>query len=869
MRLPWRTRRDREADLRAELDMHLRMAVAERVARGESPAEAEHAARRELGNDVLVGEVTREVWGGMWLDRLWRDVRYGARGLRRSPGFAFAAILTLALGVGANTSVFTVVHSVLLRPLPFREPEQLFLISHMAQRPLFEMPPSMYEEAYLQLHREQRAFEHVASFARTQLTLTGVGEPARLSAATVTADFMSVLGVNAALGRTFAPDEDTKGNERVVLLSDRLWRARFAASSGVLGQAIQLNGVAHTVVGVMPASFSFPHDVELWVPMVSELSANNTWMRPVVARMKPGITQQQALSDVERAIAGFEPPPNHALILRLVPLKRFLTGDAQKSLLLFAGAVAFVLLIACANVANLLLTRGAARKHEIVVRAALGASRGRIIRLLLTESAVVALLGGIAGVVLSFWGVRGLLAIAPPGRIPRVEEIHLDGVVLAVSLGATLLAGLLFGLAPALAITRQQLRSAVGEAARTLGGGHERLRRSLAIAEIAFAIVLLTGAGLLLRSFQRIRAIDPGFEPNNVVAMSLNLPGSDYPDAGSMHVFHSALLEKLGSIPGVQSTGAVNWAPFTPMLIRGDIRIEGVAEMPSDYVVHKMSTTPGYFRALGVELLYGRELTPQDDARAAGVVVISESVAKRFWPPDGAAAIGRRLTNAEDPKPEDWLTIVGVVADVTQQDLMEERGGAIYAPLLQTTRTFFLEDMTFVLRTARVAGDIMPAMRAAVWDLDPNLPIPTLAAMDDIVVGTISEPRFEARLLTIFSLLALLLAAIGTYGVLAHDVTSRTHEIGLRVALGAKRGDVARLVLTRVLIVAVPGILLGIGGALAVTRVLTTSLYQVQPSDPLTLGAVSALLFAVALLAAVVPTRRATRVDPLIALRQE
>jgi predicted permease len=450
-----------------------------------------------------------------------------------------------------------------------------------------------------------------------------------------------------------------------------------------------------------------------------------------------------------------------------------------------------------------------------------------------------------------------------------MDEIHIDGVVLAVSLGATLLAGLLFGLAPALAVTRQRLGGALGAGARTLGGGHERLRRSLAIAEIAFAIVLLTGAGLLLRSFARVRAVDPGFEPDRVVAMSLNLPDADYPAPTQLQAFHTTLLGSLIGIPGVEHSGAVNWAPLTAQLVRGDFSIEGVAQMPRGYILDKMTATPGYFRALGIELLYGRDFTAQDDSRAPGVVVISQSVAQRFWPPHGAGAIGKRLTGEDDPQAEDWLTIVGVVDDVAQQGLTQTRGAAMYTPVLQTSRTFFLSDMTFVVRTQRAPGDVMPAMRAAVWELDPDLPIPTLTTMNDLVTRTIAEPWFEARLLAIFSMLALLLAAIGTYGVLAHDMTARTHEIGLRMALGARRVDVAGMMLRRTLLVVVPGILLGVIGALALTRVLANSLFEVTPSDPVTFATVSAVLLTVALLAAAVPARRATRVDPLVALRQE
>jgi predicted permease len=865
-----RSRRQREEELREEIDAHLRMAIAERVARGESAAEAERAVRREFGNVTLVSEVTREMWGGVWLERLLRDVRYGVRGLRRAPGFAAVAIVTLALGVGANTAVYTVVHSVLVRPLAFERPHELFLLGNQATDAPFMRDPSMDENTFLEYRRENQSFEQIAAFNRTQLTLTGAGEPVRLAGAMVTADFLSVLGVRAALGRTFARDEDLPGRERVVVLGDLLWRERFGASSALIGRAVTLNGVTHTVIGVMPPSFAFPYDAQVWVPMLIQPQPGRSWSRPVVGRLQEGVTVEAAQRELQRIATrdGAEGGPAAARSIRVLPLKSLLTANVEKSLLVFAGAVGFVLLIACANVANLLLIRGAARRHEIVVRAALGASRGRIVRQLLTESALVAMLGGVAGILLSLWGVRALLAMAPAGRIPRVDEIHIDGVVLAVSLGATLLAGLLFGLAPALAVTRQQLRGVLGEGARTLGGGHERLRRSLVVSEIALAIVLLTGAGLLLRSFARMRAIDPGFRPEHVIALSLNLPDADYASAAQLRHFHTQLLDRLAPIPGVEHAAAVNWAPLTGNLIRGDIYGEGGTPERHGWA-DKLVATPGYFRAMGIRLLYGREFTAQDDERAPGVVVISESVAKAFWPPHGADAIGKRLTGEDRPKPEDWLTIVGVVDDVAQQSLTQERGPAVYTPVRQTPRPFFMSEMTFVLRTRRAPSDVMETIRERVWELDANLPVPALTTMDELVARTIADPKFEARLLTVFSLLALLLAAVGTYGVLAYDVTARHHEIGLRMALGARRGNVVHMVLRRALSVVLPGIVLGVAGALALTRILEGSLYEVKPVDPVTFGAVSALLFAVAVIAALVPTRRATKVDPLIALRHE
>jgi predicted permease len=869
MRLLWRSRRQREDDLRAEIEAHLRMAVAERVARGESPEQAERAARREFGNVELVSEAAREAWGGMWLDRLLRDLRYGLRGLRRSPGFAAAAIVTLALGVGANTAVFTVVNGVLLRPLPFEQPEDLVLVSHMEPEPMFAgAPPSMYETTFAEVHQVTRSLEHLAAFAPARLTLTEAGDPARLLAAMVTADFMQVLRTRAAMGRTFVEGEDQPGSDPVVVIGDALWRERFGGSADVIGREILLDGASHTVIGVMPPSFDFPYDAQLWVPMRIELLPNVTWMRPVVGRLRPGSTPEEAEQEVARIASTVGAPPGHEMVTRVTPLKEFFTAGVERSMLVFAGAVALVLLIACANVANLLLIRGASRSHEIAVRSALGASRARIVRQLLTESLVLASVGGLAGVLLSLFGVRALLAIAPAGRIPRLEEVRIDGLVLAVSLAVTVAAGLLFGLAPALAAPRQRLSGAVEGGMRSLGGRHEGLRRSLAALEIAFAIVLLTGAGLLLRSFTHMRAIDPGFETERTLVVGISLPDAKYPDAEDRQAFYTNLLERLRRVPGVEQAGGVNWPPLSGQVIRGDFAIENIPR-PRGWVLDKLVAMPGYFQAMGINVLYGRGFTATDRADAPGVAVISRSVARQFWPPEGAEAVGERISAEDNPKAGDWLTIVGVVDDVTQRTVTGGGGRALYMPVLQTSRPLFLGEMTFVVRTGRAAAEIAPVLRAAVSDLDPYLPISRLAAMEDVVSGTISEPRFEARLLSAFALLALLLAAVGTYGVLAHDVTSRTREIGLRMALGAKRSALVRMVLVRVLLVAAPGVVLGTLGALALARVLTHSLYEVSPSDPATLAVVSATLFGVSLLAAFMPARRATRVDPLVALRQE
>jgi len=529
--------------------------------------------------------------------------------------------------------------------------------------------------------------------------------------------------------------------------------------------------------------------------------------------------------------------------------------------------VVFVLLIACANVANLLLIRGASRRHEIAVRAALGASRWRLIRQLLTESMVLAAAGGALGVLLAAVGVKVLLALAPEGRIPRADQIGVDAWVLAFTCGLSVLTGVLFGLAPAFRATRRPLGQSVAEGNRTSTSRRETVRSALVIAEIALALVLLTGAGLLLKSFWRIHSIDPGFRPRNVLAVTVDLPESRYRTAAQMRTFHQSALEKLSSLPGVEAAGAVNWMPLGGNLARGDFQLEGGRQRPPGYIVDKPVVSPDYFRAMGIRLLSGRAFAGRDTAAAPGVVVVSQSVARVLWP--GEDPIGKRISMEDNPKPEDWLTVVGVVDDVRQQQLTAKASSAIYQPVLQVDRAFFINHMTYVVRTASHAAAVAPAIRSVIRAVDPDQPVQSIATMDDVIAGTTAEPRFRTRLIGAFSIIALVLSVIGIYAVLACSIAERTQEIGIRMAIGATGGSIAAMVLRRTLLLTGTGVALGTAGALAVTRVLENFLFEVRPTDPVTFGAVSALLVAVALLAGLLPARRASTVDPLVALRYE
>jgi putative ABC transport system permease protein len=804
------------------------------------------------------------------MSTLIQDVRYASRMLRRNPAFTAVAVLALALGIGANTAVFAIVNGVLLRPLPFPEAERLFLISYLPQGGPFELQPGLTDRHYLEFQPRTRLFESVAVFNTRPVTLTGAGEPVRLPAALVTTDFFGVLRVNPAIGRAFASDEAQPGRDHVVLIGDRLWRSRFDADRRIVGKTILLDGVGHTVAGVMPAGFEFPSKAEMWMPMAVTAMPGRSMIAPVVGRLKPGVSPRQALAELESIADALPLGPREKrreMAARILPLKELLVGNIRKSLLIFLGAVAFVLLIACANVANLLLMRAASRQQEVAVRAALGAGRGRLIRQLLTESTLVSLAGGAAGILLAVWGVPVLLALAPSGEIPRAQEIHIDGWVLAFTFCVSVLTGFVFGLAPAFQAARRALSAALGESGRTHSGRREGLRGALVVAEVALALVLLTGAGLMLKSFLRMRAVNPGFHAENVLTMTVDLPDSLYRGASDMKAFHERTLERLSRLPGVSHAGAVNWLPLAGALIMGDFHRADGRPLPPDYMVDKPSVSPGYFQTMGIRLLRGREFSSQDTASAPGVAIISARLAREVW--SGENPVGQRITMEDDPKPQDWLTIVGVVDDVRQERLTGKPSVTMYRPIPQVTFPFFLSHMTFAVRTASNPERVGSAMRAVLHEVDKNQAVERIATMEELVASTTAEPLFQARLLGAFSIIALVLSAIGIYGVLAYSVTERTHEIGIRMALGAGRNDVLRLILRRTLLLAAAGVALGTAGALAVTRVLAKFLFEVKPTDPATFVVVAVALAGVALIAGFIPARRASSVEPLVALRYE
>ncbi|HEU4628254.1 MAG TPA: ABC transporter permease [Gemmatimonadaceae bacterium] len=876
-----------DRDLDDEIALHLELETAKNRGLGLNTLEARRRALAAFGGVTRVREEHREARGARWLDETVRDVRIALRGLRRGPGFAVVAVLTIALGIGANTAIFSVLDALLLRPLPYRTPERLVTIwNHWDGNP--GGPGSVSPAEFFDYLDRVPALRDLGVYARSTAILGGEGEPVRLPTAFVSAGALRVLGVSPAVGRLIDPAEDVPGGPSAVVLGDGLWRRRFGGDRDIVGRRLVIDGVPATVVGVMPPGFRLPDDLaqtdaaELYLPLRlarDSITIRGSHFLSSVARLAPGTTVEQADAAVaalaSRLTQEFpsDYPTKMAFGASVLPLRDSVVGAVRPTLYKLVGAVGFVLLIACVNVANLLLARAESRRGELAVRTALGAARGRLVRQLVVESLVLAVAGGVLGALVAVAGVHTLVALRPPD-IPRLDAVSVDGRVLAFTLAASLLTGLLFGVGPALRAARPgnglalTLRAGGRGAA---GEGRRGVRRALVVSEIAIAVVLLLAAGLLTKSFLRLLAVNPGFVVERVLTVPLTLPAEPYAEPARAVAFYRELTDRARVLPGVQAVGAVAGVPLVAE--RGDLglEIEGRPVAPGDQKPRAdwQVVTPGYFRAIGMRLLRGRGIEATDGPDAPGVVVINETMAHRYWP-DGDA-IGRRFKLGGGAAPG-WVTVVGVVGDVHQAGL----GAPVEAEMYLAHAQFrfwgsgaVLRAMTLVARSDGEPTALAGPLRRTIAAMDPTLPVGTFRTMEELRGESVSRPRLLMLLIVTFALVALVIALAGIYGVIAYGVAQRRREFGVRAALGAQPVSIARLVLGEGLRLTVVGIALGLAGGLALARLLGGLLFQVRPADPATAASVAVAVAAVALLACWVPARRATRVDPTTALRTE
>ena len=807
-----------------------------------------------------------------------QDLRLGTRMLFKHPSFSAVAVLTLALGVGANTAIFSVVNGVLLRPLPYAQPERL--VQFWETNPLKGWTQATVAPANLfDWQKRNQSFEDIAAYmgadtkeaGLSNIFLTGGGEPERLRGLFVTGNLFSVLGVDAALGRTLSAEETWAGNHRVVVLSHQLWQRRFGGDPSIVGQTISLNGMNRTVVGIMPESFYFPtREVELWTPMGWDQSQIAGLRRPhflrAIGRLKSGVSSEQARADMNSiagALEGEYPDTNTKMGVGLGPLHDWIVGDSRPALLVFLAAVGLVLLIACANVANLLLARAEARRKEMAIRAALGAGRGRIIRQLFTESLVLALLGGAVGVLVAVWAKELLLAIAPRG-IPRLDEVKLDGATLVFTLGITLVAALVAGLLPAIQVSRHDLSDTLREGQKGSGGSRRaRLRSVLVVSEVALSFMLVIGAGLLIRSFARLVQVDPGCDPANVLTLSIELRGSKYPEDRQRIEFFEQAEQRLGALPGVESVGAATRLPLQGYNWTGDATVDG--REPDDYLreVRHKQVTSGYLRTMRIALLNGREYDDRDTATSPPVIVVNDVFARWAYP--NQDPVGKRVKFSKPAIESPWYSIIGVVRGEKQDGLDKEVRPEVYEIHRQNAQS----RMLIAVRTTGDPMKLAGAVREEIRSMDRDLPPFDIRPMTEVLNLSLATQRFTMLLLGIFAALALVLAAIGIYGVIAYSVTQRTHEIGIRRALGAGTSDVVKMIAREALVLAGSGIVVGIAASIAVTRLISGLVFGVSVTDPVTFASVAILLAGVAFLATFIPARRAIKVDPMVALRYE
>ena len=889
----WRSHDRRTDDLNEEIRAHLEMATRDRIARGESPQDAARNARREFGDVTTVREVTGDMWSGQAFERLAQDVRWAVRSVTRAPGFALVAILTLALGIGANTAIFSVLNGVLLEPLPYPHSNELIYITSQFPTLGFDQFPVDAAE-YLEFRERNRSFSDVGAYFTNAVNIGAVGQPpARLNSGIATASLFHTLGVTPRLGRAFTEEETLPNAAPVAILSSELWQSAFAGDPAIIGKQVDVNAVKTEVVGVMPPGFDV-HDqnVKIWLPLTLDPAQRQQYRGGhfllLIGRLAPGLTLGRAKTELQTMLAqwpaldgavpnaapgapGFvHTPTTTKHRLRYDDLQKDMVGSIGTALVVLQAAVALVLLIACANMANLLLMRAETRHKELAVRAALGAGRGRLMRQFVAESLALSLAGGVTGLALAYWGLHALVA-ANAGSIPRAASVTLDGRVLLFTALLSIGTGLLFGLAPLLHLSTRSIGLTLRDAGSrtTAAASRNRVRRGLVVAEMAFAVMLVVGAGLLLRSFWNLMRVDSGFDRSKLTTFGIVLPGASYRDSTRPVAFFNQLTSQLAAVPGVQSVAAMTGLPPLRQVNANDTSIEGYVPTPNgpaQNVDYYQYVTSNYVSTMGIPVVAGRSFGPSDGPLSTPVAMINQTMARVFY--GKTSPIGRRVQPGGS---KIWFTIVGVLKDVKQGGVDSRTGTELYLDYEQqpATQGFAPRNMNVIMRSTLDKAVLAPAVRRTVSAIDPTLPIVSFRTMDEVFSDSVSRPRFLAQLLGIFAFVALALAAIGTYGVLAYSVTVRRRELGIRMALGSSNQGLLSLVLRQGMGLAALGLLAGLLGALGVTRLASSLLFGVKPADPLTFLGVALFMMIVAFLACLVPAKRATRVDPLVALRAE
>lgn len=863
-----------EQELDEELRGYLQAAVDDKMRAGMSREEALCQARVEIDNPESVKEQVRAEGWERVVETLWQDLRHGARLLARTPAFTAVAMLTLALGIGANTAIFSVIHTVLLKPLPYPDADRLVMIWEKVRLPFYQNDQNNPAPGnFADWRSRNTVFENMAAIRYRSFSLTGDGEPLRVEGEGVSASVFSVLQVKPILGRVFTVEEDQAGGPRVVLIGYGLWASRFASDRQVLGRTIYLDGENYTVIGVMGPGSHFPDpDDQLWVPVAltpDELANHGSHYLRVVGRLKAGITLAQArqqMDAIAHRLTEQYPTSNAGQTVNLVPLRDQIVGAVRPALLVLLGAVGVVLLIVCANVAGLLLARSSARQREMAIRFALGATRGRVVRQLLTESMLLALLGGALGTAIAYWGVAMFRSLSPVD-LPRADEIAVNVPVLLFSLGITILAGFLFGAVPALQATRNtaQVREGSRESA---GRAPLRARNMLVVAETALGVVVIVSAALLFRSFLVLQQVPLGFRTENVLSMRVIARGDKYAEPSRRIAFYRQSLEQISALPGTESAAAVTFLPLTKARASKGFSIEGrVPPAPGQLPMAEYNVvTPAYFRSMQVPLLAGRDFSWNDTSTTLPVIIINQAMARTYWPNENP--LGQHIKQGLPDAPAPWLTVVGVVGDVRQFDVVTAPRPAMYFPVTQfEDKQGIVRD--WVVRTSGNPDALARAVRETIWSIDRDMPISRIQTLAQVRAAAVGPQQLNFSLFGMFAAVALVLAAVGLYRVTAYSVAQRTREIGIRMALGATPGNVLRLVLSMGGALAVKGVVIGIVASLALTRLMASLLYGISATDPLTFSAVTVLLLLVALMACYLPARHAMRVDPVVALRYE